>query len=96
MQGSNEVIMERSKPVGSELVVSASSTSVDMTPGHSELLQSTAISMSLKTAASPSTVDGELEEADNPNAGLEQALQSFVRYAIKFDLLLLLLTGLNI
>ena len=90
MQGSNEVIMERSKPVSSELVVSASATTVDITPGaHSELLQSTAISMSLKTtAASPSPVDCELEEADNPNAGLEQALQSFVRYAIKqFDLL---------
>lgn len=81
MQSSNEVIMERSKPVSSELVVSASATTVDITPGaHSELLQSTAISM---TAASPSPVDCELEEADNPNAGLEQALQSFVRYAIK-------------
>lgn len=85
MQSSNEVIMERSKPVSGELVVSASATTVDITPGtHSELLQSTAISMSLKTAAaSPSPVDCELEEADNPNAGLEQALQSFVRYAIK-------------
>lgn len=82
MQSSSEVIMERPKPVSSELVVSASAT-VDITPGiHSELLQSTAISMSLKTPASPSPVDCDLEEADNPNAGLEQALQSFVRYAI--------------
>lgn len=88
MQGSSEVIAERSKPVSGELVVSASTT-VDITPGadHSELLQSAAISMSLKAAASPTPVDCEMEEADNPNAGLEQALQSFVRYAMRFDLL---------
>lgn len=79
MQTSSEVIMDRSKPVGGELVVS-SSTSVDLTPGgHSELLQSAAISLSLKSSPSPSPVDCDLEEVDNPNAGLEQALQSFVR-----------------
>lgn len=80
MQSSSEVIMERSKPVGGELVVSTSAT-VDLTPGgHGELLQSAAISLSLKSSSSPTPVDCELEEADNPNAGLEQALQSFVRY----------------
>jgi len=79
MQTSSEVIMDRSKPVGGELVVSTS-TSVDLTPGgHSEHLQSAAISLSLKSSPSPSPVDCDLEEVDNPNAGLEQALQSFVR-----------------
>jgi len=87
MQSSSEVIMERSKPVNKELVVTAPS-SIDITPGHSDLLESTAIPMSVKTAPSPTTVqDCELEEADNPNTGLEQALQSFVRYMVKFDLL---------
>ena len=79
MQTSSEVIIDRSKPVGSELVVSTS-TAVDLTPGgHSELLQSEAIPLSLKSSPSPSPVDCDLEEADNPNAGLEQALQAFVR-----------------
>ena len=78
--------MERSKPLGTELVVSTSST-VDMTCGHPELLQSPAIPVSLKTAASPSPMDCEVEEADSANVGLEQALQSFVRYAITIDLL---------
>ena len=80
MQGSSDVIMDRSKPVVGELVVSTSA-SVDLTPGgHGELLPSAAMSLSLKSSPTPSPVDCELEEADNPNAGLEQALQSFVRY----------------
>lgn len=71
--------MERSKSASAEQL-SSTSGSVDLTPsGHSELLQSTAIPMSLKSSPAPSPVDCELEEADNPNAGLEQALQSFVR-----------------
>lgn len=79
MQTSSEVIMDRSKPAGGELIVSTS-TSVDLTPGgHSELLQSAAIPLSLKSSPSTSPVDCDLEEADNPNTGLEQALQSFVR-----------------
>ena len=80
MQASSEVIMDRSKPAGGELVVSTSA-SVDLTPGgHDELLQSSTISMSFKSSPSPSPIDCELDEADNPNPGLEQALQSFVRY----------------
>ena len=83
MQSSTELIMDRSKSVGSELAVSAA---VDLPTGSAnELLHSPAITMSLKAAPSPSPVDSsmmgsECDEVDNPNAGLEQALQSFVRY----------------
>lgn len=90
MQSSNEAVVERSKTASSDLIASAPG-SIDITSGtHSELLHSSAISISMKTAVSPSPVDCELEEADNSNAGLEQALKSFVRCAIIVDLLTLL------
>ncbi|XP_029212158.1 uncharacterized protein LOC114975997 isoform X1 [Acropora millepora] len=83
MQSSNEAIVERSKTASSDLISSAPG-SIDITSGtHSELLHSSAISISMKTAVSPSPVDCELEEADNSNAGLEQALKSFVSKEIQ-------------
>ncbi|XP_068743709.1 DNA-binding protein RFX7-like [Montipora capricornis] len=79
MHSPSEAIIERSKHL-----IATTPGSVDITSGtHSELLQSSAISISLKTAASPSSVDCEAEETDGPNAGLEQALKSSVSKEIQ-------------
>ncbi|XP_027052632.1 uncharacterized protein LOC113679856 [Pocillopora damicornis] len=83
MQSSSEMMVERSKPASAEQVTSTSGT-VDLTPSsHSELIQSSTMPMPLKSSPAPSPVDCELEEADNPNAGIEQALQSFVSKEIQ-------------